>query len=895
MINTVFYFVEDPTFDYETAVQNGDISEYTIVFNSADHSIRAKNCMFGKMSREDLLISLGSLAGIIPPATDSVIGGFKTGYVSDTDQSGRKYAVKLDANNKAYVEVPWTDTITPAFDDSELIRLINEQRQRIDQYITQQTQLISERTLTLFNDTLWVTNNLQQGEFGHWVKESEIEYMRQYGVWDYEYDPSTVVYSAWIYNNDGSTLLCTGKVILTGETLSGLNQIKITECTDSTLVNTTYYMVSSFAADADPDDSTAGSLYYLYDNTLALIGKTIKLKFYSGTPLTDPVTGEPLITIKTSVVQQQADKIYQRVGLVVGDINDINTWQGNIDDWKNNTAAEKSYVTTAISNLEQLVGIDAQTGAISSVTNLSSQVADVDALTKAVQTAVLASLDLKAQKNSDGTFEAVTDLAAFYEDHDGYSLYSGLNNRVSTAEDTITSQGSLITKAQKTADDAQSDLDAYKQTIATAGFATTAWVQDNTDASGAADTAETNAKGYADTKVAGASADMFAAIDEVCAGVGVTLTKHVSDGTDNHAEGEVWYDSSVSIDADNINLNGQTWAQYIGVGTIVADTLSAGTATIDAATIDAATITGTLSGVDGTFTGELSAATGSFTGAVTATSGSFKGNVNAEQFIAGDEEGLNITVTGDSVSFNYGSDQRAWFTTKKSDGTQSDGMFLYIKNPDQTATNKLITIDFTNLKFENVGGSSQRAIQQTDIYSTMTGSNVQAASNIFKGEFDDLYYNDSTLGSSNLITSTSYHQYIKTGYVVIQHNSKYRLYQAKIYDKVSFSSGVKTNDNQFFAVLYDIAGNVLNGTRMSGASSQTTISDPDNTVILGSGSDSNTVGHGGSLWFNKTNNEISPRVGQAGSGGGVISLYKMQSVGSQGTAIVYDRNVTLYS
>ncbi len=217
----------------------------------------------------------------------------------------------------------------------------------------------------MFNDTVWVTNNLQQGEFGHWMKETDIEYMRQYGVWDYEYDPSTVVYSAWIYNNAGSTLLCTGKIILTGETLSGLNQIKITECTDSTLVNTTYYMVSSFAADADPDNSTAGSLYYLYNNTLALVGKTIKLKFYSGTPLTDPVTGEPLITIKTSVVQQQADKMYQRVGLVVGDINDINTW-------KNNTAAEKSYVTTAISNLEQLVGINPQTGAISSVTNLSN-------------------------------------------------------------------------------------------------------------------------------------------------------------------------------------------------------------------------------------------------------------------------------------------------------------------------------------------------------------------------------------------------------------------------------------------------------------------------------------------------------------------------------------------
>ena len=42
----------------------------------------------------------------VPKATDSVIGGFQTGY----SESGKNYAVKM-SGNKAYVSVPWTDTV----------------------------------------------------------------------------------------------------------------------------------------------------------------------------------------------------------------------------------------------------------------------------------------------------------------------------------------------------------------------------------------------------------------------------------------------------------------------------------------------------------------------------------------------------------------------------------------------------------------------------------------------------------------------------------------------------------------------------------------------------------------------------------------------------------------
>lgn len=44
----------------------------------------------------------------LPSATDSVLGGIKIGYVA----SEKNYPVQLDGSNKAYVNVPWTDTNT---------------------------------------------------------------------------------------------------------------------------------------------------------------------------------------------------------------------------------------------------------------------------------------------------------------------------------------------------------------------------------------------------------------------------------------------------------------------------------------------------------------------------------------------------------------------------------------------------------------------------------------------------------------------------------------------------------------------------------------------------------------------------------------------------------------
>lgn len=44
----------------------------------------------------------------VPVATNDVVGGFKTGYTT----SGKNYAVAIDDDSKAYVNVPWTDNNT---------------------------------------------------------------------------------------------------------------------------------------------------------------------------------------------------------------------------------------------------------------------------------------------------------------------------------------------------------------------------------------------------------------------------------------------------------------------------------------------------------------------------------------------------------------------------------------------------------------------------------------------------------------------------------------------------------------------------------------------------------------------------------------------------------------
>ena len=145
--------------------------------------------MFGRMSRADMAETLGNISDLIPVATYSTLGGIKIGYTNNADQNSRRYGVVLDSNNKAYVEVPWTDTITPDFDDTDLKNLIATERSRIDNFISTLSDTIDAKNRQLFADSQWVEEvfGIPQAEGSIWQNfENEIDhYLNEYMVWDW--------------------------------------------------------------------------------------------------------------------------------------------------------------------------------------------------------------------------------------------------------------------------------------------------------------------------------------------------------------------------------------------------------------------------------------------------------------------------------------------------------------------------------------------------------------------------------------------------------------------------------------------------------------------------------------------------------------------------------------
>jgi hypothetical protein len=466
------------------------------------------------------------------------LGGIKIGYVSDANAASRKYGVKLDTNNRAFVEVPWTDTITPQYDDSELRTLIQSQRTRIDNYINNLTTVIQQKTEQLLDDAEWVTNNLESGETGRQIIDDVDRYMRQYGVWE------------WV----------------------------------------------------DPNDESKGRI------------------------------------IKTSAIEQTVDSIDSRVGAV--------------ETYKDGALA------TALSNISQTVGVDLATGQTIANTGLTSSVADLDAETGAIDRAIIAALDLKAKKQN-GTYEAITDLSSVYSDNTK-SLYSGLNQRVTDAEDSLSSEVSLMSRIAN--DNGQIKTDALAGFLASTEFS---------------------------NGVTSATSSMSSSVDNVTAAIETKVSKD--------SNGKI--ESGVTISADSIYLNGSTFAGTIFSDLVDTDTLRANYAKIDE--LDAVKIrTTTLEANDVTITGALSAASATFSGELVGATGSFNGEVSATKFRAGDTNGLNITTTADSFNFNWKDQTLAWFSLNDlSSGTQFDttngtahGFYLYMMDPG--GSGNVLTINF---------------------------------------------------------------------------------------------------------------------------------------------------------------------------------------------------------
>lgn len=264
-------------------------------------------------------------------------------------------------------------------------------------------------------------------------------------------------------------------------------------------------------------------------------------------------------------------------------------------------------------------------------------------------------------------------------------------------------------------------------------------------------------------------------------------------------------------------------------------------------------------------------------GTIFATAGQFSGEVNATKFIAGDPGGLNITTTGDAISFNYGGERRAWFTTKDPDDNDTSGMYLYLRSPD----GGIITIDFTNLTFKNTSITGS-AIQQTNIYRDYTDSNCQ--SSIFINNSDNLYYSNSQLTS--LLTGNYYRQFRNIS-CFVDYNGRYANYSARIYQKVSIAQGVLSVVGDDYYASSEIDGSIRSLYGSAGASglssSNTYLGDSDLTIA---NNPNINIGSGQSFYL--------AHVGTQG-GGKITSVTSQSWSGNQGTDLVADSEYTIHS
>lgn len=97
----------------------------------------------------------GSEPYVLPVATSSALGGICIGYIETGD---KKYAVQLDANNKAYVQVPWQSGGGGggSYDDSELRGLIEDLRSDLDALQADIVDTVSTTVEELLGEDEWL-------------------------------------------------------------------------------------------------------------------------------------------------------------------------------------------------------------------------------------------------------------------------------------------------------------------------------------------------------------------------------------------------------------------------------------------------------------------------------------------------------------------------------------------------------------------------------------------------------------------------------------------------------------------------------------------------------------------------------------------------------------------
>lgn len=284
-----------------------------------------------------------------------------------------------------------------------------------------------------------------------------------------------------------------------------------------------------------------------------------------------------------------------------------------MEDYKDGTLA------TALSNLEQTVGVDLETGEIKAGTNLINSVQELDGDTNNIVKMAAAALQLKSSKNGS-TLNSTSDLASVIVNGQ-FTGYSGLNETVTQHGNSISAQSSLMSRVVNSDGTPNS---TFKSDVI-AGLATEV---------------------YADNAAASAKTSLVASINNKTAGITVFAEKR---------GGKL--ESGVTIDADHVLINSNTTV----AGKLTAmDVDIQGKATVNQLNTATARVESKADLANNRYI-ELANGNGTFTG-----------NVNATTLIAGNPSGINIRTSSDKIEFCQGADVRAYFVAN------GQGMQLHV-------------------------------------------------------------------------------------------------------------------------------------------------------------------------------------------------------------------------
>lgn len=139
---------------YNTINQTGSGYVYSLSENGTTINVARKGITASEVSGLSTVATSGDYNDLenkptpytLPAAAANTLGGIKLGYT----QQGKKYPIEIDANNKAYVNVPWIDTNTTYSNATASIDglMSSEDKTKLDNISDDATKVSFTRSLT---------------------------------------------------------------------------------------------------------------------------------------------------------------------------------------------------------------------------------------------------------------------------------------------------------------------------------------------------------------------------------------------------------------------------------------------------------------------------------------------------------------------------------------------------------------------------------------------------------------------------------------------------------------------------------------------------------------------------------------------------------------------------